>query len=969
MSEIQVHGQLTQVDENGDVTVMLPHTTTDDITGVLSIENGGTGVTTKEDILSEIIGVLPIENGGTGTSIKEDIYKNFAITTVEDKFTSLKDYRVPGWYYFKWGMLRSTEQPEYILGDETSDDDNLNNAGYLYVVSGSSAYVNQIWFSYQMDKIYRRMYNAGVWSDWVKFSVDPDKLSNTPKIYYATCITNSDESEKIVETTDGNFVEEDGAFVIISFSNTNTAKEPKLNIDSSGAKNIIYRNTIMTESIPSTSSAADYYKYLVQGLYMFLIHDDMYELVGYMYDNHHIMKGSDSTVDGESGLVPAPAAGKNTAFLRGDATWVDSIPIASGGTGATTSQQALQNLTFHSPTAPDTDLDDYKGTEYLGYWYFGIDYLPTNAPVNNTTGYLVVIRGGGSLCKQIWLTQGTTSNHQDIYVRTYSNNAWESWVKIINGKDTISVANGGTGAPTNGKAYENLAMNFVNTTGTSMNGYTTPGWYYLSGAYIPSDAPVATASYLYVYSCISSTLNQLWFKKDMTKIYNRIYTDESWGNWNELKFTDTTYSAATTSTAGLMSAADKTSLNNLTSRIAGYGVTSGTNSIYTINISGVTLTHGTVIFVRFNAANAANATLNVNNLGAKPIYYKDAAITDNIIPAQTVVALVYDNARVDTGTWRLIYSYDSNTTDIPFGQKTGTTLGENSLAIGSNNEASGSYSYAFGYNNVVNTNNSAVFGKVNEVKSNYSIDAVFAMGIGLVANTSGSFVCGEYNTPPSVSSSGHMGTDSVFIVGGGTGDDTSSRSNAFRVTRAGEVYGASNYNSSGADYAEFIKPWADGNPENEDRVGYMVTIKDGYLYKANEGDYIIGITSGNPSIIGNSDEDYYWKYERDKFNRLVYEEIEMNDTDGNVIKVQRPKVSETYDSSLQDTYISRAKRPEWSYVGMRGIVAVRDDGTSIPGGFCKCGSDGIATQAESQGFNTYYVIERIDENIISVEIK
>ena len=184
--------------------------------------------------------------------------------------------------------------------------------------------------------------------------------------------------------------------------------------------------------------------------------------------------------------------------------------------------------------------------------------------------------------------------------------------------------------------------------------------------------------------------------------------------------------------------------------------------------------------------------------------------------------------------------------------------------------------------------------------------------------------------------------------------------------------------NNGADYAEFVKPWFAGNSDNEDRIGYMVTIKNGYLYKANEGDYIIGITSGNPSIVGNAGEDYYWKYERDEFNRIVYELVdetkEETDENGNKIivktsnKINAPKISSNYDPSLANSYVERKYRPEWSYVGMRGIVPVRDDGTCEAGGFCKCGTDGIATKSE-RGLDTYYVIERINDHVVSVEVK
>lgn len=120
--------------------------------------------------------------------------------------------------------------------------------------------------------------------------------------------------------------------------------------------------------------------------------------------------------------------------------------------------------------------------------------------------------------------------------------------------------------------------------------------------------------------------------------------------------------AATTSAQGAMSAADKTRVDDLYKRIAGYAVTAGTTSAYTATITGVTLTHGTMIALRFNATNAKNATLDVNSLGAKPIYYKGAAITASRAPANAVMLLVYDTDQVSTGAWHCVYSYDANST-------------------------------------------------------------------------------------------------------------------------------------------------------------------------------------------------------------------------------------------------------------------------------------------------------------------
>ena len=128
---------------------------------------------------------------------------------------------------------------------------------------------------------------------------------------------------------------------------------------------------------------------------------------------------------------------------------------------------------------------------------------------------------------------------------------------------------------------------------------------------------------------------------------------------------DTTYSNATTSTNGLMSSTDKNILDNLYKQIGAYGVTNttkSTNVAYVVYIDNITLTHGTVIFVRFalagGASNGANATLDVNptddTSNAKPIYYKNAAVKAGVISSHDTVALVYDTSKVTTGAWRII---------------------------------------------------------------------------------------------------------------------------------------------------------------------------------------------------------------------------------------------------------------------------------------------------------------------------
>lgn len=337
-----------------------------------------------------------------------------------------------------------------------------------------------------------------------------------------------------------------------------------------------------------------------------------------------------------------------------------------------------------------------------------------------------------------------------------------------------------------------------------------------------------------------------------------------------------------------------------------------------------------------------------------------------------------------SGTCAHAEGYDTHAAGYSHAEGYGTTASSSqSHAEGYNTTASSGCAHAEGYNTTASGGQSHAEGN----RTTASRICAHAEGYGTTASSWASHAGGKHNKAMTECIAETLTTGDVFVIGNGT--SSSALSNAFRVTYAGAVYGLSAFNSSGADYAEFIKPWFDNNPDNEDRVGYFVTIKDGLLYKANEGDYITGITSGNPSVVGNADEDYYWRYERDEFNRFVYEdveeEIEKLDDDGNpildddghpvmiktgnIIKNGRLKLSEDYDPSKQNSYVERKDRPEWSYVGMIGVLPVRDDGTCEVGRFCKCGKDGIATLATERGFDTFFVVERISDNIVSVELR
>lgn len=221
-----------------------------------------------------------------------------------------------------------------------------------------------------------------------------------------------------------------------------------------------------------------------------------------------------------------------------------------------------------------------------------------------------------------------------------------------------------------------------------------------------------------------------------------------------------------------------------------------------------------------------------------------------------------------------------------------------------------------------------------------------ALGLGLLTG-SGALVCGTYNKYTPVDNDPR----DLFIVGNGTRDV--SRSNAFRVSSTGAVYGTGAYNTSGADYAEYFE-WQDGNPDNGDRRGRFVTLEGEKIRFAQPGEYVLGVVSAAPSVVGDAaSEDWQGKYERDVFGQILYGE------DG------ARKLNPAFKPEDDAAYTGREKRKEWAAVGMMGKLAVVDDGSCQVNGYCQPGADGIAVSAETG----YRVIARLDDTHVKIVVK
>lgn len=350
------------------------------------------------------------------------------------------------------------------------------------------------------------------------------------------------------------------------------------------------------------------------------------------------------------------------------------------------------------------------------------------------------------------------------------------------------------------------------------------------------------------------------------------------------------------------------------------------------------------------------------------------------------------------------YSYDSNnyidfsemkTNKIPYGRGNSSfnsLTGFNNTSVGGfSNHVSGTWNtseysvavecsgakntisnsrdtYVSGINNMLEgVADSIVVGTLNTVKGDKAKDqmakynAVFGYDNEII-NYDNCFVAGSENhvTADYQAVIGHRakqnrtsseGAGILFNIGNAPSSGVANQSSAMQVDFSGNVYAGGAYKTVGADYAEYFE-WLDGNVDNQDRIGLFVTLDGDKIKLANKDDYILGVISANPSIVGNSAElDWHDKYKTDVYGRLIYDES------------HNPIVSKNYNDTLE--YVPRGARKEYSKVGLLGQLVVQDDGTCEVNGYCTASVNGVATKSDSG----YRVIKRIDETHIKIILK
>lgn len=241
---------------------------------------------------------------------------------------------------------------------------------------------------------------------------------------YAVCSTAAATAAKTA--TISGFKLFTGAVAYIKFSVKNTAANPTLNISGTGAKAIWYQGAAISSSYlnPNRTCA-------------FIYDGSVYQLIGDINTNttYSAFRGATATAAGKAGLVPAPAAGYNNRFLRGDGAWAEAGGMDLDALASNTDPMEIQGVGANNATGLTLR---QKNASYDSMIQT-LEMKSFNGPPGRTF-YAALKHGDGTDWEtagtdfgglEIWLNWSSKSGYlrpilDDVYSLGYSDNRWST---------------------------------------------------------------------------------------------------------------------------------------------------------------------------------------------------------------------------------------------------------------------------------------------------------------------------------------------------------------------------------------------------------------------------------------------------------------------------------------------------------------------------------------------------------------
>lgn len=327
------------------------------------------------------------------------------------------------------------------------------------------------------------------------------------------------------------------------------------------------------------------------------------------------MGSASADAAGTAGLVPAPAAGKQSSFLRGDGTWqTPTDNKVKQNLVADTTDAEYPVILKNNTTATDSP------TSTVNY-AAGITINPKNKSVSATT-FIGALSG--------------TADTAKAYDTTFTGT--NSIKSALDGKASSSHTHGNI---TNGGALQTTDITIAN-----------------GDKLVVTDASDSNKVARTSVSFDGSTATKALTQKGTFETFTNVTSSTTNGHIN-INGTDTTvYTHPTTAgnkhiptggSAGQVlvygGSSGTASWSTLTDASMGQGysaTTSWSSAACTVTMSNYELKTGGIVAIKFSANVPANATLNINSKGAKSVYYRGAAITAGIIQNGDIAYFMYD---------------------------------------------------------------------------------------------------------------------------------------------------------------------------------------------------------------------------------------------------------------------------------------------------------------------------------------
>ena len=357
--------------------------------------------------------------------------------------------------------------------------------------------------------------------------------TNNRRSFYGTCATAAGTAAKEVTITDTTGWElKAGTIIGVKFSNSNSASNVTLNVNSTGAKSIWYNNAVYTgnsNAICGYASRVNYYMY-DGSTYWIYLHNGIVDSNSDTIPQAQCNTSASTAAKGAS-MTYYTATAKSYVMvnIRYANTSASAITLNINSTGAKPiyingSASSASNYTLPAGSY----LVYYDGTNY----YFRTDGKITG----NITGDAATVNGK-TVAVNVPADAKFTDNNTTYTFATGDSNGQIKVTPSGGSAQNVSVKGLGSAAYTASTAYATCTT----LTNENLNNVTTPGFYNAGGGNTVTNKPSGVDAFglEVIHTASGNFYVQIIYANTTSIPYRRYNNNGTWSAWTQDKYTDT----------------------------------------------------------------------------------------------------------------------------------------------------------------------------------------------------------------------------------------------------------------------------------------------------------------------------------------------------------------------------------------------------------------------------------------------